>query len=69
MRALWRADGQCGALVAKLIERRCVMLGLHTPQTTALQIVEAAAPKETSIDKIEAALNALLEDQHGGKTH
>lgn len=26
-------DVSCGALVTKIIERRCVMLGLHTPQT------------------------------------
>lgn len=25
-------DVQCGALVTKIIERRCVMLGLHTPR-------------------------------------
>jgi hypothetical protein len=25
-------DISCGALVSKIIERRCVMLGLHTPQ-------------------------------------
>lgn len=32
---------QCGALVTKIIERRCVMLGLSTPQTAVLQIVDA----------------------------
>jgi hypothetical protein len=50
-------------LVAKLIERRCVMLSLHAPQTATLQIIEANAPKETSTDRIERALNALIEDQ------
>jgi hypothetical protein len=55
-------DVQCGALVTKIIDGRGVMLGLHTPQT-AVKIVEEAVPKETSTDKIERALNALLEDQ------
>jgi hypothetical protein len=32
-------------LVTKIIERRCVMIGLHTPQTAVLQIVEESAPK------------------------
>jgi hypothetical protein len=54
---------QRGALVKKIIERRCVMLGLHPPQTSVLQIVEEVAWKETSTDRIEAALEALLEDQ------
>jgi hypothetical protein len=58
-------DVPSGALVAKLIERRGVMLGLHTPQTAVLQIVDEAKPKQTSTDRIEAALNALLTD--GGR--
>ena len=56
-------DVQCGALVTKIIERRCVMLGLHTPQQAVLQIVAEATPKETSTDKIERVLNALIKDQ------
>lgn len=51
------------ALVEKLITRRCVMLGLHAPQTAVLKIVAEATPRETSTDKIERALNALIEDQ------
>jgi hypothetical protein len=47
-------------LVTKLIERRCVILGRHTPQTAVLQILETSAPKETSTDKIEREFNALL---------
>jgi hypothetical protein len=54
---VWRA------LVTKIIERRCAMLGLHTPQTAVLQIVDEARPKETSTDRIERVLNELLEDQ------
>jgi len=52
-------DVACGALITKIIERRCVMLGLYTPQTATLQIIEAEAPKETSIDRIEAAINRI----------
>jgi pyridoxal/pyridoxine/pyridoxamine kinase len=59
-------DVQSAQLVAKLTERRCVMLGLHAPQTAVLQIVQEAAPKETSTDRIEAALNALLEHRSNG---
>jgi hypothetical protein len=53
-------DVQCGALVPKIIERRCVMLGLCTPQTAVLQIVDAVKPyQETGIDKIERVLAEL----------
>jgi hypothetical protein len=52
-------DVACGALITKIIERRCTMLGLYTPQTATLQIIEAEAPKETSIDRIEAAINRI----------
>jgi hypothetical protein len=45
--------------VSKLIERRCVMLGLHAPQTAVLQIVTEATPEETSTDRIERALAEL----------
>jgi hypothetical protein len=56
-------DVQSAILVTKIIERRGVMLGLHVPQTAVLKIVDDAAPKETSTDRIERALNALIEDQ------
>jgi hypothetical protein len=56
-------DIASGARIEKIIACRCVMLGLHAPQTAVLKIVEEAGPEETSIDKIERALNALLEDQ------
>src|SRR5215831_17460001 len=41
-------DVACGALITKIIERRCTMLGLYTPQTATLQVIEAEAPRETS---------------------
>jgi hypothetical protein len=54
-------DVQCGALVAKLISTRCSMLGIHTPQTAVLKIVEDAAPKETTTDRIERVSAELRE--------
>jgi hypothetical protein len=52
-------DVQCGALVAKLIERRCLMLGLATPPATTLQIIEAQAPQPSSTDQIRAAFDRI----------
>ena len=45
------------------------MLGLHTPQTAVLQIVDEATPKETSLDKIERVLNELLEEHQERPDH
>jgi hypothetical protein len=56
------------SLVTQIIEPHGVMLGLHVPQTAVLKIVEEATPRETSTDKIEAALNRLLEDPNGRRT-
>jgi hypothetical protein len=52
-------DVQCGALVAKIIERRCTMLGLYTPPTATLRVIEAEAPRETSTDRIAAAIDRI----------
>jgi hypothetical protein len=52
-------DVHCGALVAKIIERRCTMLGLYTPPAATLQVIEAEAPKETSTDRICAAIDRI----------
>jgi hypothetical protein len=57
-------DVACGALITKIIERRCVILGLYTPQTATLQIIEAEAPRETSTEHIRAAI-----DRTRGKRH
>jgi hypothetical protein len=46
-------------LVTKIIERRAVMLGLHTPQTALLQIIDEATPKETSTGCIERVAQRL----------
>ena len=53
-------DVQSGALCAKIIERRCTMLGLYTPPTATLKVIEAQAPRETSTEKVRRVLNELL---------
>jgi hypothetical protein len=53
--------------VTKILERRCVMLGLHTPQTAVL-LVDQTAPKETSIDKIERVLADLAAEAKNDDT-
>jgi hypothetical protein len=57
-------DVACGALITKIIERRCVILGLYTPQTAALQIIEAEAPRETSTERIRAAIDRIRGKRH-----
>jgi hypothetical protein len=57
-------DVQCGALITKIIERRCTMLGLHTPQTATLQIIEAEAPTETSTERLRAAIDRIRGKRH-----
>src|SRR5215471_11476736 len=57
-------DVACGALITKIIERRCTILGLYTPQTATLQIIEAEAPRETSTERLRAAIDRIR-----GKTH
>ena len=52
-------DVACGALITKIIERRCVMLGLYTPQAATLQVIEAETPRETSTDKISALIERI----------
>jgi DNA-binding transcriptional MerR regulator len=52
-------DVACGALITKIIERRCVMLGLYTPQTATLQIIETEAPRETSTERLRAAIDRI----------
>jgi hypothetical protein len=35
------------------------MLGLYTPQTATLQVIEAETPRETSTDKISALIERI----------
>jgi hypothetical protein len=58
-KAVRDADVQSGLLVAKLIERRSVMLGLNAPAPMTVQLLEPATPKPTTIDRIEQAIAAL----------
>jgi len=57
-------DVQCGALITKIIERRCTMLGLYTPQTATLQVIEAEAPRETSTERLRAAIERIRGKRH-----
>jgi len=57
-------DVACGALITKIIERRCTMLGLYTPQTATLQIIEAEAPTETSTERLRAAIERIRGKRH-----
>ena len=57
-------DVACGALITKIIERRCTMLGLYTPQTATLQIIEAEAPRETSTERLRAAIERIRGKRH-----
>src|SRR5262249_8203758 len=50
---------KCGALLPKILERRCTMLGPYTPQTATLQVIEAETPRETSTDKISALIERI----------
>jgi hypothetical protein len=59
---------QCGALVAKIIERRCTMLGLYTPPTATLRVIEAEAPRQRSTEQIEAASIALAANGCRGRS-
>ena len=57
-------DVACGALITKIIERRCVMLGLYTPKTASLQVIEGEAPRETSTERLRAAIDRIRGKRH-----
>jgi hypothetical protein len=57
-------DTAAGALLVKVAERKATLLGLNAPIGHAVRVVShPPAHHETSTDKIERALNALVEDQ------
>jgi len=63
-KALVDRDVPSGVLLIKVAERRATLLGLNPVLGHAVKIVQQEpVNKPTSTDKIEAALNALLEDQ------
>ena len=53
-------DVQAAALVTKIIERRCIMLGIAAPPRVDPQIIEQqTAPKQTSTDRIREAIDRI----------
>ena len=53
-------DVQSAMLITKIIERRCVMLGLSAPPRVDLHIIEEqAAPKQTSTERILEVINRI----------
>jgi hypothetical protein len=54
-------DVQAAALCQKIIERRCVMLGISAPPRVDAQLIEAvnATPKQDSISRIYAAIERI----------
>jgi hypothetical protein len=56
-------DTAAGALLVKAAERKATLLGLNPPLGHAVRVVQHPPEHQpTSTDKIEAALNALIED-------
>jgi hypothetical protein len=66
-------DTAAGALLVKVAERKATLLGLNAPIGHAVRVVQHPPEHcETSTDKIERALDALLEDQRrsqNGQSH
>jgi hypothetical protein len=62
MRQALAGDVQSGMLVEKIIARRSLLLGLAAPPTSVLQVIDVQPKALTGVDKIEAVLNALVED-------
>jgi hypothetical protein len=63
-KALRDRDVAAGVLMVKIAERRATLLGLNPMLGHAVHVVQhPPAHRETSTDKIERALNALIEDQ------
>jgi hypothetical protein len=40
------------------------MLGLYAPQTATLQVIEAEAPRETSTERLRAAIDLIRGKRH-----
>jgi hypothetical protein len=63
-KALVDRDVASGVLLVKVAERRATLLGLNAPIGHAVRVVSHPPQNQpTSTDRIEAALNALVEDQ------
>jgi hypothetical protein len=70
-KALVDRDVASGVLMVKIAERRATLLGLNAPLGHAVHVVVQHPPAhhETSTDKIERALNALIEDGKRSKAN
>jgi hypothetical protein len=63
-KALRDLDVASGVLLVKVAERRATLLGLNAPQGHAVRVVQHPPEHhETSTDRIERALDALITDQ------
>ncbi len=57
-------DTAAGALLVKVAERKATLLGLNAPIGHAVRVVSHPPEhRQTSTDRIEAAINALVADQ------
>jgi hypothetical protein len=62
-KAIIDRDVASGVLLIKAQERRATLLGMNAPLGHSVRVVShPPANRPTSTDKIEAALNALIED-------
>ena len=69
-KALVDHDVPSGVLLVKIHERRATLLGLNPMLGHAVHVVQhPPAHHETSTDKIERALNALIEDGKRSKAN
>jgi len=63
-------DVASGVLMVKIAERRATLLGLNAPLGHAVHVVQhPPVHQPTSTDKIEAALNRLIEDGKRSKSN
>jgi DNA-binding transcriptional MerR regulator len=63
-KALVDRDVASGVLLVKVSERRSALLGLNAPTGHAVRVVQhASANAPTGTDKLEAAIEALIQDQ------
>ncbi len=69
-KALQDRDVAAGVLMCKIQERRATLLVLNAPIGHAVRVVSHPPEhRETSTDKVERALNALIEDQRRSQTN
>jgi len=62
-RALEKCDYRAVNVLFRAIERRCIILGVHSPTRHVLQVIDDTDRKTTSTDRIEAALKELADNR------